>query len=66
MFASWFPLRRLARDTREGVTYEESYARTHRCYNSPLYSMRRRLNADMVKERAREGRAAEGLQTARA
>ena len=65
-FAGWFPTRMVVRDTREGLTYEEKFARTHRCYNSPIFSMRRRLNAGMVEERAREGRAAEGLQTARA
>ena len=38
--------------------YEEQFARTHRCYNSPVFSMRRRLNRGMVEERAREGRVA--------
>ena len=67
-FSCWFPVRAVARNTREGVTYEEKFARTHRCYNSPIFSMRRRLNEDrgMVEERAREGWVAEGLQTARA
>ena len=40
--------------------------RTHRCYNSPLIGMRRRLNRAMVEEGTSKGRTAEGLQTARA
>ena len=65
-YAGWFPVRQIARQTRVRTVYEESYARTNRCYNSPVFSMRRRLNESMVEEGAREGRAAEGLQTARA
>ena len=65
-FVGWFPVRQVARQTRIQTVYEESYARTHRCYNSPVFSMRRRLNKSMVEEGAREGRAAEGSQTVRA
>ena len=65
-FKGWFPTRVAVRNTREQMIYEEKYARTHRCYNSPLFSMRRRLNRDMVEEGAREGGAEEGLRTARA
>ena len=43
-FAHWFPLHRAIRETREPLAYQESFARCVRCYNSPLYSMRRRLN----------------------
>ena len=59
-FGRWFPPNEVARDTREKLPYEEKFARTHRCYNSPVFSMRRRLNREggMVEERAREGRAA--------
>ena len=45
-FGGWFPLRENARETRGGLVYEEKFARTHRCYNSPLFSMRRRLNRE--------------------
>ena len=65
-FGGWFPAIISVRDTREQLTYEEKYARTHRCYNSTVFSMRRRLNRDMVEERAREGQVEEDLQTARA
>ena len=67
-FNKWFQLRTLdtERETRYKPRYEEKFARTARCYNSPLFSMRRRLNRDMVEEGAREGRTAEGLRTARA
>ena len=67
-FSRWFPTRETVRTIRAGLNYQEEFAKTSRCYNSPIYSMRRRLNRDgaMVEERAREGRAAEGLQTARA
>ena len=47
-FSQWFPVRESIRDTRDGLTYEEKFARTLRCYNSPVYSMRRRLNRDRV------------------
>ena len=45
-FGTWFPTRIAARETRDGLVYEEKYARTHRCYNSPIFSMRRRLNRE--------------------
>ena len=57
-FGHWFPVREPGRTVRAGLVYEEEFARTHRCYNSPVFSMRRRLNRDMVEERAREGRVA--------
>ena len=65
-FSGWFPARNIVRETRVQLAYEEKFARTQRCYNSPIFSMRRRLNRDMVEEGAREGRAVEGLRTARA
>ena len=43
-FGHWFPQRESVRENRVSPVYEEMYARTHRCYNSPLFSMRRRLN----------------------
>lgn len=46
-FSRWFPVRENARATRSGFSYEEFFARCSRCYNSPLYSMRRRLNRDI-------------------
>ena len=65
-FSHWFPIKQSVRDTRGSMMYEEKFARTHRCYNSPIYSMRRKLNRNTVEEGAREGRVDEGLQTARA
>ena len=47
-FSRWFPARLPGRETRDGSIYEEQFVRTHRCYNSPVYSMRRRLNRDTV------------------
>ena len=47
-FARWFPVRESVRDTRAGFSYEEFFARCSRCYNSPLYSMRRKLNKDIL------------------
>lgn len=61
-----FPVNQVVRQTRVQTVYEESYARTHRSYNSPVFSMRRKLNRDIVEEGVRKGRAAEGLQTGRA
>ena len=43
-FKSWFPLNPVARPTRSPVQYKESFARTKRLYDSPMYFMRRRLN----------------------
>ena len=45
-FGHWFPAREAVRGTRAGLTYTEDFARTLRCYNSPIYSMRRRLNRE--------------------
>ena len=64
-FARWFPLHESARSTRGQALYKESFARCTRCYNSPLFSMRRRLNKDMVGSGAREGGAGATLRTAR-
>ena len=65
-FSGWFPTKTAVRSTMDYLVYKEMFARTHRCYNSPIFSMRRRLNRDMVEEGAREGLAAEGSRTARA
>ena len=65
-FGGWFPIKQAVWQTRDQASYEERFARTHICYNSPVFSMRRKLNRDMVEEGVREGRAAEGLRTARA
>ena len=65
-FGHWFPERTVVRENRDTLRFEEKFARTHRCYNSPLYNMRRRLNRDMVEEGAREGGAGEVSRTARA
>ena len=46
-FSRWFPLHEAARNTRGQARYRESYARCVRCYNSPLFSMRRRLNREL-------------------
>ena len=43
-YRDWFPLNLIARPTRNALRYKESFARTKRLYNSPLYHMRRRLN----------------------
>ena len=42
-FAYWFPHREVQRENRDSFVYEERFAR---CYNSPLFSMRRRLNRE--------------------
>ena len=44
-FSKWFPLRRET-STRMSGGYVEKFARCYRCYNSPLYTMRRRLNRE--------------------
>ena len=58
-FSAWFPTQP-ATSTRLGEVYREEFARSVRCYNSPLYSMRRRLNREArnnnVDGGAREGR----------
>ena len=43
-FKGWFPLHEEERTTRWPMKYREVFARCCRCYNSPIYSMRRRLN----------------------
>ena len=49
-FREWFPLRPAAtRERRTSVSYKkyvELPARTDRCYNSPLYHLRRVLNEE--------------------
>ena len=64
-FAKWFPSRPVGK-TRGALTYEEKFARCCRCYNSPMYSMRRRLNKEIRDSEAREGGAIDPLRTARA
>ena len=56
-FSRWFPAAERVRETRNDMMYKEFFARCVRCYNSPIYSMRRRLNKDVAREGAREGRA---------
>ena len=43
-YRHWFPMNVIARPTRHQLTYKESFAKTKRLYNSPLYHMRRLLN----------------------
>ena len=64
-FVHWFPASEVARETRSQAQYKEMFARCVRCYNSPLYNMRRRLNKDMVRGGARNGGAGEAMRTAR-
>ena len=64
-FAGWFPLKPPG-ITRGSGPYVEEYARCCRFYNSPIFSMRRRLNKEIRTNGAREGGAAEPLRTARA
>ena len=42
-FSKWFPIRGET-NTRGSGSYLEKFARCCRCYNSPIYNMRRRLN----------------------
>ena len=44
-YQSWFQPNLHQRGTRHSLKYKEYQARTKRLYNSPLYDMRRRLNA---------------------
>ena len=44
-FQAWFPPNDQERTTRNTIPFKEFHARTKRLYNSPLYHMRRRLNA---------------------
>lgn len=64
-FSRWFPLSKRVRNTRGQLLYKEEFARCSRCYNSPIFSMRRRLNRDMVGSGAREGGVEDVLRTAR-
>ena len=43
-FSQWFPLKPMARNTRNPERFHELYARCDRLKNSPLYYMRRRMN----------------------
>lgn len=43
-FGHWFPQKENIRETQVNLKYKEKYARTHRCYNSQLFNMRKRLN----------------------
>ena len=43
-FREWFPLNTIARPTRGRLNYVETFARTKRLYNSPIFHMRRLLN----------------------
>ena len=64
-FAKWFPLKPPG-ITRGSGPYVEEFARCCRCYNSLIYSMRRKLNKEIRTSGAREGSVVEPLQTARA
>ena len=64
-FSKWFP-KKDAGITRGTGPYVEEFARCCRCYNSPIFSMRRKLNKEIRSSGAREGGAAEALRTARA
>ena len=57
-FGHWFPLEPERRPTRAGRRYLEQFARCSRYYNSPIFSMRRRLNQEIRQGEAREGGAA--------
>ena len=47
-FRTWFPLQPVGRPTRSPLTYTETYARTKRLYDSPIYNMRRILNRKQI------------------
>ena len=64
-FSKWFP-KKPPGITRGTGPYLEEFARCCRYYNSPVFSMRRRLNKETRSSGAREGVAAEALRTARA
>ena len=53
-FSRWFPLHESCRETRAPLFYKELFARCGRCYNSPIYNMRRRLNKDLLGSGARQ------------
>ena len=45
----WFPTKTFCHvNLRREKYYEEVFARTDRLYNSPIYSMRRRLNEGII------------------
>ena len=56
-FQAWFPKLDGIRTTRSPDLFLEEYARCCRYYNSPIFSMRRRLNKEARRGGAREGRA---------
>ena len=61
-FLHWFPAREGDRTRRDQAPYKEEFARGCKCYNSPIYNMRRRLNKEARNgsgEGAREDRGAE-------
>ena len=64
-FSKWFP-KKQAGITRGTGPYVEEFARCCRYYNSPIFSMRRKLNREIRSSGAREGGTAETLRTARA
>ena len=43
-FCHWFPLNDQGRNTRHTKKYKETFARTERLKNSPIFTMRRKLN----------------------
>ena len=43
-FRQWSPMNVIARPTRNQLTYKESFAKTKRLHNSPIFHMRRLLN----------------------
>ena len=45
IYSHWFKLNRNQTSNRNPKIYEEKFARTSRLYNSPLFAMRRELNA---------------------
>ena len=57
-FNHWFPRHEAVRQVRNSPLYWEEYARCCRCYNSPIYSIRRRLNREGSGGEAREAGAA--------
>ena len=59
-FSRWFPRRQEVRNTRLTDQFVEEFARCNRYYNSPLFSMRRRLNLVFRSGGAREDGVGEG------
>lgn len=54
-FSHWFPKQQTNRTTRAPELYLEEFARCSRFYNSPVFSMRRKLNKEIRQGGAREG-----------